>query len=48
MGETAHIDLGVEIIEHVKSENPKALIAVDPVMGDHGKLYIGRPRGGDN
>ena len=44
MGETAHIDLGVEIIEHVKSRNPRALIAVDPVMGDHGKLYISKDR----
>ena len=44
MGETAHIDLGVEIIEYVKSRNPKALIAVDPVMGDHGKLYISKDR----
>ena len=40
MGETAHIDLGVEIIDHVKAANPNALIAVDPVMGDHGELYI--------
>jgi pyridoxine kinase len=40
MGDAAHIDLGVDIIDHVKSRNPKALIAVDPVMGDHGQLYI--------
>ena len=40
MGETAHIDLGVEIIDHVKAVNPDAIIAVDPVMGDHGVLYI--------
>ncbi len=44
MGETAHIDLGVEIIDEVKNRNPKALIAVDPVMGDHGKLYISEER----
>lgn len=44
MGETAHIDLGVEIIEHVRLRNPKALIAVDPVMGDHGQLYISEDR----
>ena len=44
MGETAHIDLGVEIIDYVKSRNPRALIAVDPVMGDHGKLYISKDR----
>lgn len=40
MGEAAHIDLGVEIIDDVKSRNPEALITVDPVMGDHGQLYI--------
>ena len=44
MGDTAHIDLGVEIIETVKARNPKALIAVDPVMGDHGQLYISEAR----
>jgi len=40
MGETDHIDLGAEIIAHVRSTNPSALIAIDPVMGDHGRLYI--------
>ena len=40
MGETGHIQLGVDIIDHVRFRNPKALIAVDPVMGDHGRLYI--------
>ncbi len=40
MGETGHIPLGVDIIDHVRSINPGALIAVDPVMGDHGRLYI--------
>jgi len=44
MGEAAHIELGVDIIEHVRSTNPKALIAVDPVMGDHGRLYIPETR----
>lgn len=44
MGEMAHIDLGVEIIDHIKSRNPNALIAVDPVMGDHGQLYIPETR----
>ena len=44
MGETEHIDVGVEIIDQVKTVNPKALIAVDPVMGDHGQLYIPEPR----
>lgn len=40
MGESGHVQIGIDIIEHVKSTNPKALIAVDPVMGDHGRLYI--------
>lgn len=44
MGATAHVDLGVDIIDHVKSNNPNALIAVDPVMGDHGQLYIPEDR----
>ena len=44
MGETDHTHLGVEIIDHVKSENPNALIVVDPVMGDHGRLYIPKHR----
>jgi len=44
MGTDEHIPLGVEIIEHVKSTNPNALIAVDPVMGDHGRLYIPESR----
>jgi len=44
MGETAHVDLGVDIIEQVRAQNPKAIITVDPVMGDHGSLYIPEPR----
>lgn len=40
MGDVAHIDLGVKLIRHIKTHNPNALIAVDPVMGDHGQLYI--------
>lgn len=44
MGQTAHIDLGVEIIEHVRANNPNAMITVDPVMGDHGQLYIPEDR----
>ena len=35
-----HIDLAREIIDDVRSINPDAMIVVDPVMGDHGKLYI--------
>jgi len=32
--------LAARIINAVKSRNPDALILVDPVMGDHGRLYI--------
>ncbi len=44
MGEISHIDLGVEIIRHIKTQNPQAMIAIDPVMGDHGQLYIPEKR----
>ena len=44
MGDLTHIDLGVEIIDHIKACNPEALIAVDPVLGDHGQLYIPEAR----
>ncbi len=40
MGDRAHINLGCDIIDYVKTRNPEAMIAVDPVMGDHGQLYI--------
>lgn len=36
----SHIDLALEIISEVRAINPKAIILVDPVMGDNGKLYI--------
>ncbi len=44
MGETAHVDLCTEIISHVRQANPSAIIAIDPVMGDHGRLYIPEDR----
>jgi len=44
MGQGEHIPLTVDIIQHVKSINPKAYVLVDPVMGDltpdGGRLYI--------
>lgn len=40
MGALAHVDLCWDIIQHVKNKNTKAHILIDPVMGDHGKLYI--------
>lgn len=44
MGERGHIDLAAEIIADVRAANPNARIWVDPVMGDHGSLYIPEER----
>jgi len=40
MAAREHIDLAVDIIKTVRKDNPKALILVDPVKGDDGRLYI--------
>ena len=40
MASQSQINLAARIIKHVKHSNPDALIIVDPVMGDHGKLYV--------
>jgi len=39
-----HIDLALDIIGDVKARNSNAIIVVDPVMGDHGQLYIPESR----
>ena len=39
-----HINLALDIMADVKARNPKAIIVVDPVMGDHGQLYIPESR----
>ncbi|WP_409433061.1 bifunctional hydroxymethylpyrimidine kinase/phosphomethylpyrimidine kinase [Litorimonas sp. RW-G-Af-16] len=44
MGDTAHILFAAEVIRDVKAANPDAMILVDPVMGDHGRLYIPEAR----
>lgn len=44
MGERDHIDLSARIIQSIRTSNPKAKIWVDPVMGDHGSLYIPEAR----
>lgn len=44
MGALDHIDLAAEIITAVKAKNSDAIILVDPVMGDHGRLYIPEDR----
>lgn len=40
MADAAQVTLAAEIIGHVREANPFAHILVDPVMGDHGRLYI--------
>jgi len=37
------VNLTSEIINNIKTKNPKTTIIVDPVMGDHGKLYVPIP-----
>lgn len=44
MGNIDHVELAAEIIDHIRRRNPDAMIAVDPVMGDHGRLYIPEDR----
>lgn len=36
----SQIDLASQIIKQTKHTNPNALIVVDPVMGDNGRLYV--------
>ncbi len=40
MGHTAHIDLASDLITLLRKKNPELTVLVDPVMGDHGKLYV--------
>ena len=44
MGDSSHVDLSQKIINAVKKSNMDAIILVDPVMGDHGSLYIPEER----
>ncbi|MEP3889318.1 MAG: PfkB family carbohydrate kinase [Hellea sp.] len=44
LAEDDQIDVAAEIIADVKTANPDAIVLVDPVMGDHGKLYIPESR----
>jgi len=39
-----HINVALELISDVKIANPDAMIMVDPVMGDNGRLYIPESR----
>ncbi len=40
MGEEPHITLAAKIIAETRLNNADSLVLVDPVMGDHGSLYI--------
>lgn len=40
MGSAENVSLAGDIIQKIKSQNSNAIIVVDPVMGDHGKLYV--------
>jgi len=40
MSHPDHIALAKEIITTLKTQNPQLSVLVDPVMGDHGKLYV--------
>lgn len=44
MGHLEHVSLAEDIIKEIKTQNPQALILVDPVMGDKGALYISEAR----
>ena len=44
LAEDRHIDIAAEIISDVKTENPDAIILIDPVMGDDGRLYVPESR----
>lgn len=40
MASAAQVKVAASIIDAVRAQNPNAHIIVDPVMGDHGTLYI--------
>ncbi len=40
MAQAAHTDLAAVIIKALRKANPALTVLVDPVMGDHGKLYV--------
>ena len=43
MADIAHIAPAADIIKSLKAGNPDLITVVDPVMGDHGKLYVPEP-----
>jgi len=44
LADDTHIDIAGDIITDVKTANPEAIILVDPVMGDNGRLYVPESR----
>ncbi len=40
IGTPENLDLTEQIIRQIKQKNPNVKVIVDPVMGDHGKLYV--------
>ena len=44
LAEDEHINVALDIISDVKAANPDAVILIDPVMGDNGKLYVPESR----
>ena len=44
LADDSHIDVAAEIIDDVKKTTPEALILIDPVMGDNGRLYVPESR----
>lgn len=44
LADNTHIDIAAEIISDVKKKNSEAIILVDPVMGDNGRLYVPESR----
>ena len=44
LADDAHIDIAAQIISDIKTDNPDAIILVDPVMGDNGRLYVPESR----
>jgi len=44
LAEDEHINVALDIISNVKAANPDAVILIDPVMGDNGKLYVPESR----
>ena len=43
MAAPGHIELAADIIKALRAGNPDLTVLVDPVMGDHGKLYVPEP-----